>query len=259
MSSPSKQPPTAATSPSDVKSTEITPMKLPAAPTAMLASFVRLLDFPGADAETEIERMFSEWGVTKWVDRACFMAKDVDVFIDASESTALCPQFLQKQLGFLVEYARLGHDVDPTTSIWSVICVVDAYCANPHKSDPRPPMSPPHASLHQEKKTIPDLKEFTGKDEDYFSLQDSAVNDLGKAGLIRFTNDPSMVTKHPEMAKSVFYALQAALQNGTVSNLATALYNDNKCNPLDLWRNIEQWYDTSLIVPMWCSSKSRSY
>ena len=84
-------------------------------------------------------------------------------------------------------------------------------------------------------------------------------NDLGKAGLIRFTNDPSMVTKHPEMSKSIFYALQAALQNGTVSNLATALYDDNKCNPLDLWRNIEQWYDTSLIVPMWCSSKSRSY
>ena len=46
------------------------------------------------------------------------------------------------------------------------------------------------------------------------------------------------------MATSIFYALQAALQNGTVSNFATALYNDNKCNPLELWRNIEQWYDT---------------
>ena len=28
-------------------------------------------------------------------------------------------------------------------------------------------------SLHQDKKTIPNLKEFTRKDEDYFSWQDS--------------------------------------------------------------------------------------
>ena len=219
-------------------------MKLPAAPTTVLASFVRLLDFPGADAETEIKRMFSEWGVTKWVDLACFAAKDVEAFIDASESAALRPQRLRKQLGFLMEYARLGHDVDPTTSIRSVICAVDAYCANPHKSDPRPPMSPSRTSLHPEKKTVPDLKEFTGKDEDYFSWRDSAVNDLGKAGLIRFTNDPSTVTKQPEMATSVFYALRAALQNGTASNFDTALYDDNQCNPLNLWRNIEQLYDT---------------
>ena len=44
----------------------------------------------------------------------------------------------------------------------------------------------------------------------------------------------------------VFYALQAALQNGTASNFATTLYDDNKCNPLELWQNIEQWYDTSV-------------
>ena len=246
MSSSSKQPPTAAASPSDAESTVITPMKLPAAPTTILASFVRLLDFPGADTETEIKRMFSECGVTKWVDLACFAAKDVEAFIDASESAALCPQRLRKQLGFLVEYARLGCDIDPTTSIRSVICAVDAYCANPHKSDPCPPMPPSHASLHPEKKAIPDLKEFTGKDEDYFSWWDSAVNDLGKAGLICFTNDPSTVTKQPEMDTSVFYALRAPLQNGMASNFATALYDDNNCNPLNLWWKIEQWYDTSV-------------
>ena len=63
---------------------------------------------------------------------------------------------------------------------------------------------------------------------------------------ICFTHDPSTVTKQPEMATSVFYALRAALQNGTASNFATALYDDNNFNPLDLWRNIEQWYDTSV-------------
>ena len=98
--------------------------------------------------------------------------------------------------------------------------------------------------LHQEKKTVPDLNEFTGKNKDYFSWRDSAVNDLGKAGLICFTNDPSTVTKHLEMATSVFYALRAALLNGTASNFATALYDANMCSPLDLWRIIEQWYDT---------------
>ena len=175
MSSPSKRPPTAAASPSDAESTAITPMKLPAAPTTMLASFVRLLGFPGTDAEAEIKRMFSEWGVTQWVDMACFETRDVETFIDALESTALHPH---KQLGFLVEYARLGRDVEPTTSIWSIICAVDAYRVNPHKSDPRPPTSPPHVSVHQEKKTVPDLKEFTRKDKDYFSWCDPAENDL---------------------------------------------------------------------------------
>ena len=214
----------------------ITLMKLLAAPTSMLALFICLLGFPGAEAEAEFKHMFSEWGVHMWVDMACFAAGDVEKFIDASESPALHLQCLQKQLGFLMEYARLGRNVDPTTSIWSVICAVDEYCAT----------SPPQASLHQEKKTIPDLKEFTGKDKDYFSWQDSTVNDLGKAGLIHFTNDPPMVTKHPELATSVFYALWAALQNGTASNFATALYNDNKCNPLKLWKNIKPWYETSV-------------
>ena len=104
MSSPSKRPPTAAASHSELESTAITPMKLPAAPTAMLASFIRLLGFPGAEAEAEIQRMFSEWGVSTWVDMACFAVGDVEKFIDTLESVALHPQRLWKQLGFLVEY-----------------------------------------------------------------------------------------------------------------------------------------------------------
>ena len=219
-------------------------MKLPAAPTTMLASFIHLLGFPGAEAEAEITCMFSEWGVNSWIDMACFAMDDVEKFIVALKSAALRLQHLWKQLGFIVEYTRLGRDVTPTTSIRSLICALDEYRAAPHKSDPRLPTSPPRASLHQEKKTIPDSKEFTGKDEEYFSWQDSAVNDLGKAGLIRFITDPSMITKYPELATSVFYALQATLQNGMASNFATALYDDNKCNPLELWKNIEQWYDT---------------
>ena len=72
------------------------------------------------------------------------------------------------------------------------------------------------------------------------------ICNLGKVGLIHFTTDPPTVTKHPKMATSIFYALRAALQNGMASNFATALYDDNKCNPLELWQNIEQWYDTSV-------------
>ena len=131
-------------------------------------------------------------------------------------------------------------------TIWSVICAVDEYRVAPHQSDPRLLASPSCMSLHQDKKTIPDLKEFTGKDEDYFSWQDSTVNDLGKVGLIHFTHDPNTITKSPELATTVFYALWAALQNGMASNFATTLYDDNKCNPLELWMNIKQWYDTSV-------------
>ena len=74
----------------------------------MLASFIRLLGFPGAEAKAEIKRMFSEWGVTMWVDMACFAAGDVEKFIDASESAALRPQHLRKQLGFLLEFGIPG-------------------------------------------------------------------------------------------------------------------------------------------------------
>ena len=70
------------------------------------------------------------------------------------------------------------------------------------------------------------------------------MNDLGKAGLIHFLNDTLIIAKSPELATSVFYTLQAALQNGMAANFATALYDDNNYNPLELWTNIEQWYDT---------------
>ena len=105
MSSPSKRLPATTASPSDAESTTITPVKLPAAPTTILASFISLLGFPGAEVEAEIKHMFSEWGVHMWVDMACFVAGDVEKLIEASESVALPPQRLWKQLGFIVEYA----------------------------------------------------------------------------------------------------------------------------------------------------------
>ena len=164
----------------------------------------------------------------------------------------------QSACGNNLEYARLGQEVALTTSIWSVICAVDEYRVAPHKSDPRPPASPPCASLHQENKTIPDLKEFTRKDEDYFSWRDSTVNDLGKAGLIHFTNDPNTITKYPELATSAFYALRAALQNRMVSNFATTLYDDNKCNPLSSGRTSSSGMMPQLTVPTWCCLQSKS-
>ena len=125
-----------------------------------------------------------------------------------------------------------------------MICAVNEYCVTPHPSGPHQPGSPSCMGLQQDKKTVPDLKEFTRKDEDYYSWHDSAVNDLGKVGLICFLNDTLIITKSPELATSVFYALWAALQNGMAANFAPALYDGNNYNPLELWTNIEQWYDT---------------
>ena len=141
-------------------------------------------------------------------------------------------------------FAQLGQEITMTMTIWSVICVVDEYSAAPHSSGPRQPGSPSHAGLQQVKKTVPDLKEFTRKAEVYYSWHDSAVNDLGKVGLIHFLNDTLIIAKSPELATSVFDTLRAALHNGTVANFATALYNDNNYNLLELWINIKQWYDT---------------
>ena len=57
----------------------------------MLASFIRLLGFPGAEAEAEITCMFREWGVNSWTDMACFAMDDVEKFIVTSKSEALRP------------------------------------------------------------------------------------------------------------------------------------------------------------------------
>ena len=82
------------------------------------ASFIHLLGFPGAEAEAENTRMFSQWGVNSWDDMACFVAVDVEKFIVASESVVLHPQRLRKQLSFLMEYARLGReDVHPVSDL----------------------------------------------------------------------------------------------------------------------------------------------
>ena len=127
-----------------------------------------------------------------------------------------------------------------------MICAVDEYCATPHPSGPCQPGSPSCAGLQQDKKTVPDLKEITRKDKDYYSWCDSTMDDLGKAGLICFLNDTLIIAKSPKLATSVFYALRAALQHGMVANFATALYDDSNYNLLELWTNIEQGYYTSV-------------
>ena len=85
------------------------------------------------------------------------------------------------------------------------------------------------------------------------------MNDLGKAGLIRFTTDPTTITKYPELATSVFYALWAALQNGTVSNFATALYDDTSAIPSSCGRTSSSAMIPWLTMPTWCCLKSKIY
>ena len=72
------------------------------------------------------------------------------------------------------------------------------------------------------------------------------MNAFGKAGLVGFLTDKPLITKHPEMAVSVFYALRAALQGGTASTLSTALYDEKQYDPSLLWKSIEAWYDTAV-------------
>ena len=108
----------------------------------------------------------------------------------------------------------------------------------------RVPSSPSRSAT--EKKTVPDLTSFSGKDVDFYSWWDDAVNALGKAGLVGFLTNKSLIAKHPEMAISVFYALRAALQGGTASTLSTALYDEKQYDPSLLWKSIEAWYDTAV-------------
>ena len=199
------------------ESAAVTPTKgAPVYPPVLDPILSTLGGFHNDELRRDLLKMLECWNVKSLEDLAVFSENDVKEYIQQQGTpSALSSPKVSKQLGFVVAFARV-----------------------------RFPSSPSRSAT--EKKTVPDLTSFSGKDEDFYSWRDDAVNAFGKARLVGFLTDKPLITKHPEMAVSVFYALRAALQGGTASTLSTALYDEKQYDPSLLWKSIEAWYDTAV-------------
>jgi len=106
--------------------------------------------------------------------------------------------------------------------------------------------TPAASGLLYERKTVPTLDHFSGKNEDYFSWSEKSMNKLGTAGLARFLSDANLVVDNPEMAEAVFYCLKNALHGGHSQHVATALSDKADLSPCTLWSTLTQYFDTAL-------------
>ena len=168
-------------------------------------------------------------------------------YIADKKPDQLSPLIIKKRLGYLVRYAKLGKPLTSTLAMTSIIREVDEYSVAISSRSVRFQNSPSRSSaMTTDKKTVPDLDKFSGKDEDYYSWRDSTVNKMGQSRLSSFLSDAAYVAKHNDLAVSVFYSMRAALQDGTAANLATALYDKKRYDPQLLWQEIENYYDTSV-------------
>ena len=89
-----------------------------------------------------------------------------------------------------------------------------------------------------DKKAVPNIDKFSGKDEDYFTWRESTINILGNAGFGRFLDESAMAVKHPEVAESVFYSLRGAVHGGQAQSTAQGMLDDKQLLPEKLcWRS----------------------
>jgi hypothetical protein len=55
-----------------------------------------------------------------------------------------------------------------------------------------------------------------------------------------------MSGKHPEVAESVFYALQSVVHGGQAQSIAHGMLDDKRLDPTALWIGIETCHNTAL-------------
>ena len=149
-----------------------------------------------------------------------------------------------KKLGYVVDYAQFG----TLTSATTMNDIVSAVKSSKQRATPSTlPSSPTRRSVQVfDKKAVPTLDKFSGRDEDYFSWKESMINVLGTAGFGRFLTDDQMPVKHPDVGESVFYALRGAVHGGQAQSIAQGMLDETRLDPVSLWSALEGYYDTAL-------------
>lgn len=151
-----------------------------------------------------------------------------------------------KKLG-IIDYAQYGSIADVTTINGFDKGVKKA--PGPSSAPPSTNSSSPSRRLVQvfDKKAVPTLDTFSGRDEDYFTLKESTINLLGTAGFGLFLSEAIMVIKHPDVAESVSYELREAVHGGPAQLIAHGMLDDTTLDPAAVWTRLEEFYDTALI------------
>jgi len=141
-----------------------------------------------------------------------------------------------KCLGLLLDYAYSGKMLFQGIKMHHIIKAVSTPLVSQNSSAPTAAAtSTPAASGHSiERKTVPTLDHFSGKNEDYFSWSEKSMNKLGTAGLAWYLSDKQLVEGNPEVAEAVFYFLKNALHGGHSQHVATALSDQADLNPCTL-------------------------
>ena len=205
---------------------------------------------PGAPTATVlcagIDALFTDhWQAGNWSDLMVFTSSDVAAALVPSNNipAELTAPVIVKKLGYIVDFARIGVLTRETT----MNDIVKKVTASQQKTITSTPSSPSRRSVQVfDKKAVPTLDKFSGHDEDYFTWRESTINMLGTAGFGRFLDDDTMISKHPEVAESVFYSLRGAVHGGQAQSIAQGMLDDKQLDPASLWSDLEDYYNTAL-------------
>ena len=198
-------------------------------------------DFPAV-----LQGLLDYWGVKTWVDLGVFDCDDFDHAIDtATGIDSLKKPICRKRLCLILDFARSGNHLYAGITIPDIIKILRD--SKQHSAPPATAPAPAATSGHSiERKTVPTLDHFSGKNEDYFSWSERSLNKLGTAGLARYLTDPQLGVTNPEVAEAVFYCLKNALHGGHSQHVATAMSDQADLDPCVLWSTLTKYFDTAL-------------
>ena len=97
-----------------------------------------------------------------------------------------------------------------------------------------------------DKKTIPDIKPFSGSNADFEEWHTVAKDTLGKAALLNAVTDPNYSVTNPSISSAVFYSLRMALRDGDALHYSEALDQAKTHDAYKLWEALEQAYSGAL-------------
>lgn len=69
---------------------------------------------------------------------------------------------------------------------------------------------------------------------------------MGIYGFDIFLRDADEIRKHPQLGKGVFYLVRTAVHGGQAQSIAQAMVDDNRLDPVELWSQLEEYYDTAV-------------
>ena len=190
-----------------------------------------------------LKNMFLEFGIESWEDLALFSLNDVIEYYKNNKCTEVTLRD-KRSMGYLMKYVKMT-PLQPSASLAmaEIIKIVDDVGSVYSSHTPNTITVP---SQQPARKNVPELDTFKGTDEDSFGWMEDTLTKLGTAGLARYLTDSAVVAKNPDLAESVFYALRRATMNGLAKHVSEDLINLQIFNPIDLWSNIEKYYDVNV-------------